>query len=178
MRPPQPSPAAGGADISAVDAAIEELRHASYGYFGPASRASFHVAIGWPWSPAHYRVLRMVEASRLVRPTVTDLAGALVTDAARASRIVTELQRSGLVDRHIGVGDRRRREVVLTDAGRRLLEDARRVRIEHLSTVLRTWDAADAADLARLLERFNESVRHVAPYWTSSPHPTSTSDEP
>lgn len=150
-----------------LDAAIEELRHASYGYFAPSLRAAFHSAIGWELSPAHYRALRLVEASRLEAPTVGDIAGALVTDDARASRIVTELHRAGLVERRIAAADRRRREVTLTDAGRRLLGDARRARVERLGTVMCEWDDRDTVELARLLGRFNESVRHVAPYWTA-----------
>lgn len=153
--------------IDRIEAALEELRHAAYGFYGARLRAAIHEAADWRLSAAHYRVLRVVEAGRLQRPTVTELAGALLADPARASRIVTDLHRAGLVERVIGTYDRRRREVALTDAGRVVLDEFRRLRSEFVQGALRDWNADDAGRLAESLEGFNASIRQFAPYWLS-----------
>lgn len=159
-----------GADpIDRIEAALGELRHAAYGFYGPGLRAAFQAPTTWHSRATHYRVLRMIEATRLTPPTISELAGGLLSDAARASRIVTDLQRDGLVDRTVGRRDRRRREVVLTDAGREVLAQARRSRARFVEVALRDWDASAAAELAELLERFNAAVRHVAPCWAIDP---------
>ena len=110
----------------------------------------------------------MIEAGHLAHPTMSELAGALASDAARASRVVTDLQRAGLVQRIVGASDRRRREVTLTELGQQLLDEARGVRIGFIAAAIRDWEQEDVAELARLLSRFNESVRQLAPYWTST----------
>jgi hypothetical protein len=63
-----------GADgLGQIDAAIEEPRHATYGLFGPALRGRLLERLGWEWSPLHYRVLRIVEGTDPMRPTVGEV---------------------------------------------------------------------------------------------------------
>ena len=52
--------------------------------------------------------------------------------------------------------------MVLTDAGRAVLADARRLRMELQAEALRGWPDADVEALAALIERFNASVRDLA----------------
>lgn len=147
----------------AVDGALEELRHATFGFFGPALRERFQAELGWVWSATHYRLLRAIEATYPLRPTITELAGTLLTDKARASRLVSELQHLGLVRRVPGRLDRRRREVEVTDEGAAALAEARRVRSRFISAVLADWSQADIEAFGALLDRFNTAVRDRGP---------------
>lgn len=156
---PGESPAQSGPVVARLDRAIQELRHASFGYFGPARRVNLLEATGWEWSPAHYRLLRAVEATDPLRPTVSELAGALLSDKARASRLVSDLQRSGLVERRQGRLDRRRREIELTAEGTAVLAEAKRFRLHFLAECVGGWDDDDVAQLVGLLDRFNDEVR-------------------
>lgn len=82
--------------------------------------------------------------------------------------MVTDLQRDGLIVRVTDPTDRRRRQLALTQLGRDTLADARHLRTEFIATTLRDWDTADATQLADSIERFNESVRHLAPSWIAT----------
>lgn len=145
-----------------LDTAVEELRHATYGLFGPHLRVRFLERLGWEWSPVHYRVLRVVEGTDPLRPTVGDVGAALMVDKARASRLVGQLREAGLVSHAMGRLDRRRREVELTSAGRQVLSEARQIRLEFVGEALHDWDAADVEALAALIGRFNASIRNLA----------------
>lgn len=149
--------------VERIERSIDELRHATFGLFGPRLRTQLQADLGWEWSPAHYRLLRVVEASHPLRPTVQELGASLLADKARASRLVSQSQAAGLVSRSVGRLDRRRREVELTDRGRAALAEARRLRIEHLAAVLVDWPETEVETLARLWERFNGSVRDRSP---------------
>jgi DNA-binding MarR family transcriptional regulator len=147
--------------LGRIDDAVEELRHATYGLFGPALRARLFEQLGWEWSPIHYRALRIVEGTDPLRPTVGELAAALMVDKARATRLVGQLREAGLVTSAVGRLDRRRREVELTGAGRDLLAEARRIRLDFFADALNGWDAADIEALGVLIERFNASIRET-----------------
>lgn len=151
-----------GTGLGRIDAAVEELRHATYGLFGPRLRQRLLETLDWEWSPIHYRLLRVVEGTEPQRPTVGDLAAALLVDKARASRLVGQLRQAGLVVHAVGGLDRRRREVELTAAGHGLLGEARAVRLGLLGGALEGWSDEDVETLATLVERFNGSIRVLA----------------
>jgi DNA-binding MarR family transcriptional regulator len=149
----------GGSAVERVERSMEELRHATFGLFGPAVRVQLQAQLGWEWSATHYRLLRVVEATDPLRPTIGELGAALLADKARASRLVSQLQSAGLVRRVTGRLDRRRREVELTDEGRQVLARARRLRVEYYAEVLGGWPDAQVEILAGSLERLNDCVR-------------------
>ncbi len=148
----------GTAGLHRFERAVEELRHATYGLYGPALRDRLLHAVGWEWSAVHYRALRVVEGTDPLRPTVGEVGAALLVDKARATRVVGQLREAGLVAQAVGRLDRRRREVELTDAGRQVLDQARRARLQLLAQALRAWPETDIDALATLLERFNDSI--------------------
>ncbi|GAA4586103.1 hypothetical protein GCM10023194_31220 [Planotetraspora phitsanulokensis] len=150
-------------ELKRLDLALEELRHATFGLFGPALRARFHAQLGWEWSAVHYRLLRVIEATDPLRPTIGELGAAALIDKARASRLVSQLQTGGLVRRRMGRLDHRRREIELTEEGRAVLAEARAVRLAYLRRVLAGWEESGAGELAVLLERFNSAIRDVPP---------------
>ncbi|MEV6107373.1 MarR family winged helix-turn-helix transcriptional regulator [Streptomyces sp. NPDC051940] len=161
-----PEPAASSLRVRPVhrlDAELEVLRHATFGLYGPGRRAALQEATGWPWSPVHYRLLRVVEASGELRPTVGELAASLLTDPARASRLVDEVVEAGLVRRRAGRLDRRRREVELTARGHTAMARMREQRVAHLERSLDDWPAADVQHLAALLARLNAAFSDIPP---------------
>ena len=69
-----------------------------------------------------------------------------------ASGVVDRLERHGLVERHHRSDDRRIVECVLTDTGRRLLDDIIGIRSDAFRRVLRVLSADELAVLDRLLQ--------------------------
>jgi DNA-binding MarR family transcriptional regulator len=148
-----------GDGVEPLDAALERLRHATSGFYGAELRAWLLAELGWELAPVHYRLLRIVEATEPQRPTVTEIGDALLTDKARASRLVDEVVRAGLVARRVGRLDRRRREVELSERGRDVMARARDVRHRWLHEALAGWPEAEVGRLADLLGRFNDTLR-------------------
>lgn len=89
-------------------------------------------------------------------PTVSELAGLLGVTQQAASKHLVELERLGYVARVPDPVDSRVRRARLTDRGRRLVDDSRRIRrqLDDRLTRLVGDDDADAARrvLARLLD--------------------------
>lgn len=105
-----------------------------------------------PLDRAAYSVLTRIGECTSIR--LTELASTMGIDLSTASRQVRALEDRGLVARTCDPDDQRTRWLNLTDTGRSALEDARALRIEVLRSRLTTWNVADVADFARLLEQF------------------------
>jgi len=93
--------------------------------------------------------------------TMSKLAMAEQVRAPTMSRLVDDLERSGLAERIAQPGDRRVSIVRVTDAGRALLEEGRRKRLARLSEMLsgashRELDALRSG--ARAIVRLTDSV--------------------
>lgn len=89
------------------------------------------------------RVLMQLEKESL---GLGDIATALQVDRPYATVLVNQLEEIGLVERTPDPGDRRRKVVALTTAGRRAMREARDV----LTTPPPELAALDRADLRRL----------------------------
>lgn len=88
--------------------------------------------------------------------TLGSLAEAEQVTAATMSRIVSGLESSGLATRKVDLSDRRVTRIEATPRGRRLLEEGRGRRVEHLRARLQSLDEAELDLLARataVLER-------------------------
>ena len=108
-------------------------------------------SVGDQLEPATYWVLKNLLAGSM---RITALAASTQLDTSTVSRHVTQLEQSGLVERSQDPDDGRAQRVGLTDEGRTQLEASTARRREVLTTSLDGWDAADLADLERLLGRF------------------------
>lgn len=149
--------------VRTLDAALRTLRHGRFGMYGPWVRERFLAGLPTTVTATGYRVLRFVEASTPPPPTVSDIADLLLTDRARAVRVVDGLAEDGLVTRVHDTVDRRVRRVALTGGGRSLLDAATAARTRRLAAAVAGWPAQDLTDLAALLTRLNDSVlREVA----------------
>ena len=94
--------------------------------------------------------------------TLGSLADAEQVTAATMSRIVAGLESSGLATRRVDPQDRRVIRIEATARGRRLLEEGRARRIEHLRARLVKLDDEDLALMARaseILERVAREMR-------------------
>ncbi len=100
--------------------------------------------------PATYWVLKNLSPGAL---RITDLAASTQLDTSTVSRHVTQLERSGLVERSQDPDDGRAQRIGLTDEGREQLGASVRRRREALASSFEGWEPADLADLDRLLGR-------------------------
>lgn len=94
--------------------------------------------------------------------TVGQLAGAEQVTAPTMSRLVTGLEREGLVERESDPVDGRRVRVVATSRGGRLLEAARSARVEAMAALLRGLTPDQRSVVARSVELL-ESLLEGAP---------------
>src|SRR3954468_20354541 len=118
---------------------------------GAISSASTH-----PVDPSGAMVLARLEELGPVR--LSTLAQVLCLDISTVSRQVPVLERHGWVERQRDPEDNRAQLLDLTDAGRHVLDDVRRSRVEVLRRLLPDWSEAELKVFARQLHRFNDDV--------------------
>lgn len=88
----------------------------------------------------------------LERPmAMNEVAGRMHCDASNLTGIVDRLENRGLVERRARAGDRRIKELVLTDDGRRLRSDV--VRVIESTPGISALSPGEQATLHRLLSR-------------------------
>ncbi|MBC9246120.1 MarR family transcriptional regulator [Paracoccus sp. 11-3] len=89
---------------------------------------------------------------------VVELADRVGRDYTTVSRQVARLESLGLIQRRAGGKDRRVREAVITDSGRKMIDriDAARERIARAAFA--DWDVADIDDLVRLMRRYADTL--------------------
>jgi DNA-binding MarR family transcriptional regulator len=88
--------------------------------------------------------------------SVGAVAEQLGIDPSRASRMVASAIREGYVRRTAAQMDGRRTCLLLTVAGRKLLQTARSFRTEVFSQRMTTWSDGECFEFARLLKKFTE----------------------
>lgn len=86
--------------------------------------------------------------------TVGAIAEQMHIDPSRASRVVADLVRRGMLQRSASQEDARRTVVTLTPAGYRLVAQMEEAKMEAVTGILGDWPAEDLASFARLYERF------------------------
>jgi len=101
---------------------------------------------------ARFRMLEALAAENAPL-SVSELADRIGVDQPRASRLVQAAVAEGFVRREANADDARRTDIVLTDAGRAVLGQARGARIDAVQTALADFTADERAQLAALLAR-------------------------
>lgn len=109
-----------------------------------------------------FTLLAALSYERVARPTITDLAHALVLDQSSLSRNLAVLQREGLVKLTAGA-DKRERVVLLTRAGRAALARGYPVWKEAQRAVAGAIDPKDFETHLRTLRRLTNSVKTLRP---------------
>jgi len=144
--------------VRGLDSALQELRHGRYGLYGPLVRERFLDGLPGRVTATGYRVLRFIEASSPPPPALSDIATLLLTDRARAVRVVDGLAADDLVVRVQDPVDRRIRRVRLSEAGRRHLAQAAAHRLGLLAAALSDWSDEDLEGLTAYVDRLNDTV--------------------
>jgi DNA-binding MarR family transcriptional regulator len=112
---------------------------------------------GFDLSVVEYTVLDTLDRQDGWHMRMQQLAGAAALSHSATTRLVTRLEKRGLLRRFLCEDDRRGIYSTLTDRGKELLEDARPV---HDATLKATLDAArDAPELAPLVEALHALPR-------------------
>jgi DNA-binding MarR family transcriptional regulator len=92
---------------------------------------------------------------------IVELADRVGRDYTTVSRQVSKLEKLGLTKRQDNVLDRRVRQAVITQKGKRMTEmvDAARDRIGR--TIFTSWEPADIRELVRLMQKFANAMRQI-----------------
>ena len=107
-------------------------------------------------APSSYLMLTYVAENGPMR--ASEIAEQFDIDKGAISRQVALLERVGLVAREPDPHDGRAQRLVVTDEGRKRIEDARNGRRRLLREQLDQWPAEEVATLARLLGRYNQQM--------------------
>ena len=105
---------------------------------------------------ADYLVLSRLDSKECDRSR--ELADAARLDPSTMSRRLASLEGRGLIARQPDPSDRRAQILTLTEAGRAAVKKERDRRVEMVTDALAGWDAADKAELARLLGRLTDTI--------------------
>lgn len=95
--------------------------------------------------------------------TVTALAEAEQVTAPTMSRLLSALEREGLVERRADAADARRVQVAATAQGRAALEAGRARRVDRLAVVLERLGAPERTAVAEAVELLEEALEAAPP---------------
>jgi DNA-binding MarR family transcriptional regulator len=140
-------------ELRSIDSFIEFIETVAR---SPFQRERVLGAAATRLSGAGLNALRIIARSGPVAGT--EVARQLGVDQSTASRQIRPLEEASLVARTADDTDRRVAWLEVTDEGRAVLERIHRQRRDDVDFVLGDWSAKDRADLARLLERFKQSM--------------------
>ena len=76
------------------------------------------------------------------------------------TRVIDQLEEKGFIERLRRDRDRRKVELQLTDAGRRVIESLIPLVVEQLNQVLEDFSSEDVQQMTRLLMKFNTALEH------------------
>lgn len=117
--------------------------------------------LGHPIHPSQFSVVDAIEEGQESpdqEVTVNVIAERLGADPSRASRLVAEAVRAGLVVRVASQVDGRRIQLALTDAGRDLAQAAHRFRRDFFARLMQDWSEEERREFARLLTKFADAL--------------------
>jgi DNA-binding MarR family transcriptional regulator len=138
--------------VAVQSSAVDSLMHALMSI----GRLMRHRAANEDLDPGTFWLLKTLAAQGAMR--VTDLATCASLDTSTVSRHVTQLHRSGLIERTPDPDDGRAQRVELSQEGLKKLHDSMDRRRTLLQHSFAGWDATDVEQLDRLLARFVGSM--------------------
>lgn len=134
--------------------------------FAPSHVPHPHRDGGPPWRGGdHGPMGRMAARVRLLDAlaqspdplSVSEIAERIGVDQPRASRLVQAGVAAGHLKREVDPTDARRTNVVLTDSGRAIADQARTARLSAVDTALAGFTAEESEQLARLLSKLADA---------------------
>lgn len=91
--------------------------------------------------------------------TVNEIAARCFADQSTASRTIDAMAAAGWVERRIPDADMRRREIILTEAGRNMLHNCWPAMESHYARLIEGIDDADLATCRRVLRQMTGNLR-------------------
>jgi DNA-binding MarR family transcriptional regulator len=114
---------------------------------------------------AQFRVLVVLASAGPQR--VADLATALDAEPSTATRLCDRLARKKLVRRQRLTTDRRTVQVLLGDAGQRLVDEVAERRRSEVTKILRRVPTTDQEQLIEVLRSFSAAAKEDSAAWTN-----------
>lgn len=114
-----------------------------------------HVSADAKFSMLHYKI--MCHIGEHGASSMKGLAAYLGITPPSATVLIARLVRSGELARVAGQSDRRSVEIVLTPAGRRHIEEARKAMAKKMNAIVGSLTPADAAKLTEILKKLLKS---------------------
>jgi MarR family 2-MHQ and catechol resistance regulon transcriptional repressor len=107
-------------------------------------------------TPQQYNVLRILRGSYPKPLTTFQLRDRMLDKMSDASRIVERLVKKDLVVRKVSKSDKRLVDVVISDAGQKLLESIEIPQDNRIREVFKNFSADDTAIFGKLLDKMRQ----------------------
>lgn len=115
----------------------------------------------WDLSPSQFNVLNLLRTND-TGLSQTELSEALLTHRSNVTGLVDRLEERGLLERHSVPDDRRAYRVVLTETGRKLLQDILPVYYQAAEEVWSPMSTKRAKELVNELNAINVQAEIIA----------------
>jgi DNA-binding MarR family transcriptional regulator len=112
----------------------------------------------WEISPSQFNVLNLLE-DQPDGLSQTEISRLLIMHRSNATGLIDRLEKRGLLQRTASPHDRRTNRIVLTAAGRRLLEE---ILPDYYRLAEEAWRGVSAAESRQLLEKLSRLNNNIA----------------
>ena len=106
-----------------------------------------------------YQILASLRDGIVVNPS--DICTQYRHNSGALTRVIDQLEEKGFIERLRRDRDRRKVELQLTEAGRKVIESLIPLVVEQLNLALQDFSSEEVQDLTRLLMKFNTSLEHL-----------------
>jgi len=130
---------------------------------------------------ARYAALRMIQQSAPDGCSQAELADRLSQSESSVSGLVRRMRKSGLLYRLRSKNDQRKRVLLLSEQGRRMLLEIAQCHDHRSANLLSHFDAEQQQQLAELLQVLVEELSRIRSVWTTEDRPEAkpaTADDP
>ena len=106
-----------------------------------------------------YQILAWLRDGIALNPR--DICAQYRHNSGALTRVIDQLEEKGFIERLRRDRDRRKVELQLTDAGRKVIEELVPLVVETLNQALEDFSSDEVKELIRLLVKFNVSLEHL-----------------
>jgi DNA-binding MarR family transcriptional regulator len=106
-----------------------------------------------------YQILAWLRDGIVLNPS--DICAQYRHNSGALTRVIDQLEEKGFIERLRRDRDRRKVELQLTDAGRKVIESLVPLVVEQLNLALQDFSSDEVQDLTRLLMKFNTSLEQL-----------------
>jgi DNA-binding MarR family transcriptional regulator len=106
-----------------------------------------------------YQILTWLRDGIVVNPS--DICAQYRHNSGALTRVIDQLEEKGFIERLRRDRDRRKVELQLTDAGRKVIESLIPLVVEQLNLALQDFSSEEVQELTRLLMKFNTSIERL-----------------